>query len=73
MMHVSKGSMEERLVPIPSLEEQNSIVNKLNLLKIETLRLENIYQQKLTDLEELKKSILQKAFNGELRTKNVEI
>jgi len=29
-------------------------------------KLEEIYQQKLNDLEELKKAILQKAFNGEL-------
>lgn len=35
-------------------------------LSAETKRLEAIYQQKLNDLEELKKSILQKAFNGEL-------
>jgi hypothetical protein len=27
---------------------------------------ETIYQQKLADLEELKKSVLKKAFNGEL-------
>jgi hypothetical protein len=29
---------------------------------------ETIYQQHLNDLDELKKSILQKAFNGELNT-----
>ncbi len=34
--------------------------------ELETKRLEAIYQQKLEDLEELKKSILQKAFEGEL-------
>jgi type I restriction enzyme S subunit len=28
--------------------------------------LEAVYQQKIADLDELKKSILQKAFNGEL-------
>jgi type I restriction enzyme S subunit len=68
MMHVSKGSMEDRLIPIPSLEEQAIIVNNLDAISAETKRLESIYQQKLTDLEELKKSILQKAFNGELNT-----
>jgi type I restriction enzyme S subunit len=34
----------------------------------ETQKLEAIYQQKLLNLEELKKSVLQKAFNGELTT-----
>jgi len=35
-------------------------------LSAETKRLEVIYRQKSLDLEELKKSVLQKAFNGEL-------
>lgn len=53
--------------PVPkSIAEQHSIVNKLSALSIETKKLEDIYNQKLNDLEELKKSILQKAFNGEL-------
>jgi len=53
-------------VPIPPLPEQKRIVSKLDVLSTETKRLEKIYQQKLADLEELKKSILQKAFDGEL-------
>jgi type I restriction enzyme S subunit len=36
--------------------------------KAETQKLEAIYQQKLLNLEELKKSVLQKAFAGELTT-----
>jgi len=51
---------------IPSLTEQRAIVAKLDALSAETKKLEAIYQQKLTDLDELKKSVLQKAFNGEL-------
>jgi type I restriction enzyme S subunit len=51
---------------LPVIKEQQIIVNKLNVLLSETNKLESIYQQKLTDLQELKKSILQKAFNGEL-------
>ena len=53
-------------VPKMTLIDQLSIVTKLNAVSAETKRLEGIYQQKLNDLEELKKSILQKAFNGEL-------
>jgi len=49
-----------------SLKEQQSIVQKLDTLSTETKKLEAIYHQKLNDLEELKKAILQKAFNGEL-------
>ena len=51
---------------IPSIREQFSIETKLNVLAARTKELESIYKQKLADLDELKKSILQKAFNGEL-------
>lgn len=53
-------------VQIPSFAEQKAIVAKLDTLSEETKKLENIYKQKLTNLEELKKSILKKAFSGEL-------
>jgi type I restriction enzyme, S subunit len=51
------------------LEEQKKIVTKLENLQAKAKSLEDIYQQKLSNLEELKKSILQKAFNGELSNK----
>ena len=51
---------------IPFLTEQRTIVAKLNAFSAETKKLEAIYQQKLADLDELKNSVLQKAFNGEL-------
>ncbi len=51
---------------LPSLHDQQTIVTKLDALSAETKRLEAIYQKKIDDLGELKKSILQKAFNGEL-------
>jgi type I restriction enzyme S subunit len=53
-------------IPLPTLTEQQTIVGRLDALSAETKRLEAIYQQKLLNLEELKKSVLQKAFNGEL-------
>jgi len=53
---------------LPSIKEQQNIVRKLDALSAETQKLENIYQNKINDLEELKKSILQKAFSGELKT-----
>jgi type I restriction enzyme S subunit len=53
-------------IPLPPLVEQKAIVKKLDALAGETKKLEAIYQQKLDDLEELEKSLLKKAFNGEL-------
>ncbi|WYP26527.1 restriction endonuclease subunit S [Alkalihalobacillus sp. FSL W8-0930] len=49
-----------------TISEQESIVEKLDTLAEETKKLEEIYIKKLANLDKLKKSILQKAFNGEL-------
>jgi type I restriction enzyme S subunit len=54
-----------------SLQDQQTIVRQLDALRAETQKLEAVYQQKLADLEELKKSILQKAFAGELTDKSI--
>jgi len=54
-------------IPFPSISEQESIISKLEVLSTETKKLEAIYQQKINDMEELKKSVLGKAFSGELR------
>ena len=51
---------------IPPIEEQKNIAVYLDNLSTELMKLEAIYQQKLTALNELKQSILQKAFTGEL-------
>ncbi len=65
---VRKELLEKYPVPVPSLKEQKTIVRQLDALRAETQKLEAVYQKKIEDLEELKKSILQKAFSGELRT-----
>ncbi len=75
VLYMSNGGAQEFVgltalrsfpIPYPPLKDQQTIVQKLDLLSDETKRLEAIYQQKIECLEELKKSILQKAFNGEL-------
>jgi type I restriction enzyme S subunit len=49
-----------------SLEEQRAIVGCLDGLAAETSRLEGVYQSKLDAVEELRKSVLGKAFAGGL-------
>lgn len=66
------GDLKNYIVHIPPLSVQRAIVVKLDALSTETKKLEAVYQQKLADLEELKKSILQKAFKGELKGCNYE-
>lgn len=64
---ITKDSVRSIKIYLPdSTEEQQKIVIQLNELQEQTKRLEQIYEQKIKDLDELKQSILQKAFNGEL-------
>lgn len=53
---------------LDNLERQKIIANKLDKLFIYSKTLETKYQDKISVLEELMKSILQKAFTGELTT-----
>jgi len=52
--------LKEILIPFPSFKEQKKVVNEIELVSFETKKLEYLYQQKVNDLEELKKSVLQK-------------
>ncbi len=63
---ITKAQIESFRISIPSLKVQQTIVHQLDALRTETQKLEAIYQKKLLALEELKKSVLAKAFAGEL-------
>ena len=64
--NISQIKIKNTLIPIIDKLLQIKIVDELDNLKEQTKQLENQYQQKLDNLEELKKSILEKAFSGEL-------
>ncbi len=64
--NLSINDLRNLLVPCPSLKVQQSIVDVLRSLSQKTKKLVSNYEDKLTDLEELKQSIIQKSFNGEL-------
>lgn len=53
-------------VRFPALPDQREVVAQIDNVLSETQRLEALYQRKLDALAELKQSILQKAFSGEL-------
>ena len=63
---IGLGYLRSFPIFVPTRNEQDNIVKKLDALSAETKKLEAIYEQKLADLEELKQSILEKAFKGEL-------
>ena len=66
MPRANMNSILDFEVPIPIIDKQKKIVKELDILSKKTKRIGAIYRQKLADFEELKKSILQKAFEGEL-------
>tara|TARA_B110000211_G_scaffold174740_1_gene197445 strand:+ start:248 stop:1501 length:1254 start_codon:yes stop_codon:yes gene_type:complete len=70
--NLSTATMKEIIITIPNTDRQRELCCEFDDLETETMKLAKIYNQKLTDLDELKKSILQKAFSGEL-TKTLEV
>ncbi len=62
----SLKSMRNYTLYLPPIETQKQIVQQLDRLQAETKKLEAVYQKKIDNLEALKKSVLEKAFNGEL-------
>ena len=60
------GMIKDMEIALPSLDEQELIVSTMDSLLEETKNLESIYQQKLSALDALKKSLLDQAFTGQL-------
>jgi restriction endonuclease S subunit len=63
---ITKAEIQSLEIAFPSIDEQNIVIEHASKLQIETRKLSVIADQKLTALAELKQSLLQKAFAGEL-------
>lgn len=68
MLNLSNKALGNLSISIPSLEIQKQILNNVVSIENEQIRLLEIYERKLILLKELKRSLLQKAFSGELTT-----
>ncbi len=66
MSSLNHSILNDLPILVPPIEVQRAIMAKADELLLETQRLESIYQQKLAALDELKKSLLHQAFNGDL-------
>ena len=66
MPNLSNTQLSSLNLFVPPIDKQNEIIELIDLLAIESEAIVSIYQKKLEALNELKKSILQKAFSGEL-------
>jgi len=71
--HFNVTAAKNVMLAVPSIHVQDEITKKAGSFAVESQHLEAIYQQKLTALIELKQSILQKAFAGELTAQPVEM
>lgn len=60
-------------IPIPDIDRQAQIVLSLNELELQLKQYKSKLKRKLYEFEDLKKSILQKAFAGELTNKEIEV
>jgi len=66
IQHFTGQSLKKLVVPIPPSSQIDGLLEKFELLHNQTRQLKSIYQQKINALNELKQSLLQKAFSGEL-------
>lgn len=64
--NINLGTFEGQYFPFPDKPTQDNIVIKLDAMRKNIAELEAIYTQKIKECSELKQSILQKAFRGEL-------
>ena len=66
MAGLNMGLIQDLPVFLPPLQVQEALIGVADDLRQETHHLTHLYERKLAALEELKKSILHQAFNGEL-------
>lgn len=64
--NINLATFESAKFPFPPLEQQMAVVDKLDSLATEVASLRSNYRRTLTDLANLRQSLLQKAFSGEL-------
>jgi len=64
---ITKETLEPYPIALPSLAEQNKIVDVITNVETDTQRLQSLYLKKIASLEELKKSLLHQAFSGLLK------
>lgn len=63
---INKTEFSKLQIPLPPLQEQEQIAKHLDFVFEKTKALKELYTKELKDYEELKQSLLDKAFKGEL-------
>lgn len=70
IQHLTGKSLKQFAVPIPTEEMAKVYLSNIECLFGNMIELEQVYRRKLVAIDELKKSILQKAFTGQLTNKD---
>ncbi len=70
---LNKETLEPYPISFPALKEQSKIVSRIGEIAAQQENLERIYEAKLNALTELKRTILHKAFTGELTARPEKI
>ncbi len=63
---ISRNDVLDLKLSIPQSADQQELIGRISQFNLKTAELERIYTDKLKSLDELKNSILQRAFSGEL-------
>ncbi|MBK1973062.1 restriction endonuclease subunit S [Campylobacter sp. TTU-622] len=63
---INTDKLKQIQIPMPPLEEQKQIASHLDELSLNIKNLKQNYQTQIKDLQELKQSLLDKAFKGKL-------
>ena len=66
LMQINIGDLRKIIMATPDIETQRDTVEKLDAIKQEVDPLSVLMQSRLNDLADLRQSLLQKAFSGEL-------
>lgn len=64
--NISQTYIKNLQIPLPSLKKQETITKHLDFIFEKAKALKELYTKELKDYEELKQSLLNKAFKGEL-------
>lgn len=71
MLNLSNKALGQLKISVPSAQMQAVILKQIDEATVDKQKLSQLYTQKLTALKELKQSLLQKAFAGELTASNI--
>jgi len=66
LVHITKEKLNKFEIPVPSMDEQKRIVARLDSMRAKTSEMVAAYDAKLTAAKNLRQSVLEAAFAGEL-------